>query len=212
MTGQISDSFFFNGEKYSFVASQPRFDFTPKVFDLTPASVSSACWRGFWCKYDISERGVYLRELYIHTEDEAYPDILNVKVSDIEYTECMAYRIIDGKWIEKQTKTEKYMGHRQYKNLMYPINYTGNIVLGKGFIHRYYMHLGIQRFYTYKTLVELELRNGKVINCIDRSAIAALVRDKIDASGKDMSDFPDVCSIVKQVNIEKGLDNIWWLK
>ena len=95
---------------------------------------------------------------------------------------------------------------------MYPINYSGSLVIGKGFLRNYYIHCGFQSFYTYKTLIELEINNGRITNCIDRSAIAALVRDKIDASGEDMSDFPDIRSMIKQVKEEKSLDNIWWLK
>ena len=72
-------------------------------------------------------------------------------------------------------------------------------MIGKGFLRNYYIHCGFQRFNTYKTLIELEFKNGKEINCIDRSVMSALVRDKIDASGIDMSDFPDIGSIIKQV-------------
>lgn len=90
MTGQIADRYYYNGEEYSFVAYQPKLNFTPQVFNLTPSSISTSCWRGFWCSFDISDSGLYLNELYIHTDNDKYPDILNVKVADIEYVECMA--------------------------------------------------------------------------------------------------------------------------
>lgn len=212
MTGQIADRYYYNGEEYSFVAYQPKLNFTPQVFNLTPSSISTSCWRGFWCSFDISDSGLYLNELYIHTDNDKYPDILNVKVADIEYVECMATRNDNGKKVTSPFKYEKYRGHRQYKSLMYPIFYSGSLVLGKGFLRNYYIHCGFQRFYTYKTLIELEFKNGKVINCIDRSAMAAFVRDKIDANGVDMSDFPDIGSMIKQVKEEKSLENIWWLK
>ncbi len=212
MTGQIADKYYYNGEEYLFVAYQPKLDFTPQVFDLTPSSILTSCWRGFWCTYDISDSGFYLNELYIHTDDDEYPNILNVKVSDVEYIECMATKTVDGKKVTFPYKYEKFRGHRQYKGLMYPINYSGSLVLGKGFLNHYYIHGGFQRFYTYKTLIELEIKNGKAINCIDRSVMAALVRDKIDVSGEDMSDFPDIGSMIKQVKEEKSLENIWWLK
>ena len=97
MTAQVADKYYYNGEEYSFVANQPNLDFSPKLFNLTPANISTACWRGFWCTYDISDNGFFLDELYIHTENDDYPDILNVKVSDIEYIECMATRNDNGK-------------------------------------------------------------------------------------------------------------------
>lgn len=39
------------------------------------------------------------------------PDILNVKVADIEYVECMATRNDNGKKVTFPFKYEKYRGH-----------------------------------------------------------------------------------------------------
>ena len=211
MTAQKPDIYFYCEEEYRYVASKPLFDFTPRVFGLEPESVSTACWRGFWCTYEVSDKGFMLKELYVHTKDNTYPEIHNATLSDIEYVACTAFKMVDGKLVEFPYKTEKYHGHRRYKDFSFPIDYTGNLLIGKEFLNHYYLHIGYQNFYTYKKLIEIVVTDGKVVKMIDRSDIARLVRDKIDATVEDLDYDTDIRTIIKQVIDENSISGIWWL-
>ena len=212
MTAQIPDTYIFHEDEYRYVASEPRFDFTPRILGLEPEGRCTGCWRGFWCKYEISDKGFGLKNLYIHTKDDNYPAVMGIDVSEIEYVDCTSYRSVNGKWIETPSKTEKYLGHREYKNVHFPINYTGNILIGKNFLDNYYLHIGYQKFYTYKTLIEIVVTDGKIIKIFDRSEIAKLVREKIDATVKEIDYDTDINSIIKQVKEENSISELWWLK
>lgn len=74
----------------------------------------------------------------------------------------------------------EYMGHRVYQNLNLPMNYTGKILVGNNFINKYYIHMGYQRAWAYKTLIELVFENGKLIEEIDQSEVAKKLRKSFD--------------------------------
>lgn len=82
-----------------------------------------------------------LQNLYINSKDDYYPEINNVSPEK------------EGK------KSFMYMGHHLYKNLNIFIEYTGKILIGKGFINKYYIHMGYQRAWAYEVLQELVFDN-----------------------------------------------------
>lgn len=205
MTAQIPDTYIYHEDEYLFVASEPRFYFDPKTLGIEPESISSACWRGFWCTYEISNKGFVLKDLYIHTKDDKYPPI-NRSTSHIDVIDHVGISGIAG------ATSFGNGGYRNYKELSLPMDYTGNILIGRNFLNHYYLHLGYQRFYTYELLVEIVVVNGKIIKMFDRSEIAKLVREKIDATVKEFDIETDTATIIKQVKEENSIGDIWWLK
>ena len=198
MTAQIPDTYIFHEDEYRYVASEPRFDFTPRSLGLEPESISSACWRGFFCTYEISEKGFKLKDFYVHTKDDKYPSIDN----NAELISHVGIRGIAG------TITKEKNGYRYYKDVYFPIDFTGSILVGKGFLKHYYLHLGYQRFYTYETLIEIVIANGKVVKMLDRSEIAKLCREKIDAVTEEIDYDTDIDSIIKQIKEENSIGEI----
>lgn len=197
MTAQIGDSFSFDGKDYSIVAMSEYIHFDPREYGITPEAACTACWAGYWCKYNITSDGIYLEDLYINSKDDYYPEINGIKPVS-----------------EKDTGAEFcYMGHHLYKGLNIKMNYSGKLLVGKDFLHEYYIHMGYQRAWAYKTLVEFIFENGIMIETNDQSNIAAQIREKI----KDERKFEKKLrrNIPRFVDESFSLDygiKAWWLK
>ena len=113
MTAQRSDCYKYKGKEYSLVAISKALDFNPMNYGLIPSGRCTACWRGYWCDFEVKDSGLELQNLYINTKDQVYPDFQGVKVSPIEYVDCTCLRFVDGKAIEEPSKTEKHMGFQR---------------------------------------------------------------------------------------------------
>ncbi len=194
MTAQVGDRFFLEGDGYSIVALSNPIQFQPEEYGMIPEACCTACWNGYWCDYHISEEGIRLQNLYIHTKDEIYPKINGIGPE------------------EKSKKYHLYMGHCLYRNLDLPMEYTGKILVGKDFIRTYYMHMGYQRAWAYEVLKELVFENGKLVQTVDHSHMAKQLREEIESrtvenGGKD----DDIRQFVKKSFSLKLEDKAWWL-
>ncbi|MBE6679053.1 MAG: hypothetical protein E7598_00865 [Ruminococcaceae bacterium] len=196
MTAQIGDRFKFDKSEFTMVAISEPLSFDPSKYGITPESVSTACWRGFWCVYNITDKGIFLEDLYINSKDDYYPEIEGVKPF----------------FEEDRNKRFAYMGHHLYKGLNIKLDYTGKILVGDGFIHEYYIHMGYQRAWAYKKLVELVFADGNLIEKNDHSKVAADIRKKI-RNDKDFDQKLHM-DIPKFVEDSFSLDyktKAWWL-
>lgn len=68
MTVQISDSFIYKKQKVTLIAQEnfPLYD--PTEHGYKPQSLSSACWRGYVCEYEVGRGRLYLKHLSINDE------------------------------------------------------------------------------------------------------------------------------------------------
>lgn len=172
MTAQIGDSFIYDGNAYVIVAeSLGKELFSPSEYGLKPTPFSTACRNGYWCNYEISD-ALYLQNLFIHCSNGKYPDINGKSVN------------IPPKYDRKKQAVESLLfgdnGYRIYGNLNLKILYTGKILVGSGFIHRYYIHVGYQRAIAYKKLLEFEFEEGRLKNIEDLSKKAREKRKKME--------------------------------
>ena len=176
MTAQIGDIYKHHNEEYSIVALSAPLSFDPKNYGLEPHPSSTACYRGYWCEYDITEDGLFLEKLYLFNGDGNYPAFLGKSISPIEYQECDVYR---GKKKTRE-KIPRHMGHRVYENVHLLIPYTGKVLLGKDFLRDYYIHMGYQRPFAYKTLMEFIFEDGILLDTVDHSKTAEKLRESIN--------------------------------
>lgn len=105
------------------------------------------------------------------------------------------------------------MGHREYKNINIPIDFTGKILLGNNFLSKYYIHMGFQRAYAYKELKEFVFEQGTLVETIDHSKMAKKIRQELEATCDDLS-HPDGGNILKFVEDSFSTDyavKAWWL-
>ena len=107
-----------------------------------------------------------------------------------------------------------HFGHRVYKDVNMPIPYTGKILLGDGFMQEYYIHMGFQRGWAYKKLIELVFEEGILLECNDLSHIAKAQREAM-AQGNINPRRPGGDNIPKFVEDSFSLDyadKAWWME
>ena len=178
MTAQIPDTYRYKSKVYDIVAMTNPMGFDPRDYGLEPHSSCTACWRGYWCEYVIKYGKLIMERLLLFNQDDNYPDFNGVHVSPQEYKEIEYREFFDeGGKIKKKTIPDNW-GHRTY-NANMKMDYTGKIVLGKGFLDEFYIHMGFQRPWAYNDLKEFDFKDGKLISVTDHSAFAEKLREKI---------------------------------
>jgi hypothetical protein len=144
MTAQISDTIIFEGERYSIIGLRGSCLFTPMQFGMEPEGMHTACYRGFYATYELTDEELFLRELTIRDRNGRYPPISGV---DAVTT-----------------------GHEAtYTNLAHQIQFSGEIRFAKDFIEELYIHMGFQKPTAFKTVYDTTLENGKLVDVKDRS-------------------------------------------
>ena len=73
MTGQIPDTYRYQGEDYSVIAMTTPIDFDPRDFGFKPEAPNTACWRGYVCHYEITDEEFFLKKLEIFCGENPIP-------------------------------------------------------------------------------------------------------------------------------------------
>lgn len=155
MTSQIPDRIVMDDNPLSIVAYSHWIPFNPKDCGMYTLPLSSACWRGHWCVYKIQDGSLYLDQLTIKTMNDKYPVLNGVSAEDYGYEAV-------------------------YEKLGLPVSYSGKILGGADFITDYYIHMGFQRPYAYRKLIEFTFEDGKLVSTADHSDIAEKIRKEIE--------------------------------
>ena len=144
MTGQMADIFMLAGDLFSLVGMRGQELCKPDDFGINPLSNCTACWRGYQMKYHFINNQLFLDEMLVNGDD---PPIIN------------------GIRPQNGARFFKYY----YKNLKYKTTFTGKILLAKDFIQSMYVHMGFQRPMAFKTIIEIKMKDGKIISEKDLS-------------------------------------------
>ena len=146
MTAQIEDRFHLRGATYSLIGMTEGNLASPEQFGMVPEMIHTACYRGFYATYELTEDALYLRELTLSEGDGRYLPIGSVKpVKNREGYEAT------------------------YFGLSEVIPFTGKIRLAKDFIEDLYIHMGFQKPTAFKTVLDITLKDGRVVEIKDRS-------------------------------------------
>jgi len=144
MTAQITDTFLFKGERYSLIGIGPGHLAFPEQYGMQPEMTDTGCYRGFYSTYELTDEALYLRELTLRERNGNYKTI-----GDIEPV--------------------KGNGQASYHGLSEMIPFTGKIRIAKEFIREHYIHMGYQKGTAFKTVLDITLRWGRVVEIKDRS-------------------------------------------
>jgi hypothetical protein len=144
MTAQISDTFIFKGEEYSLIGMKGGDLASPEQFGMEPEMIHTACYRGFYASYELTEESLYLRELTLKEKNENYLPIEGIEPAKEEY-------------------------QATYHGLSLVVPFTGKIRLSKDFIEELYIHMGYQKPTAFKTVLDITLKGGRVVEIKDRS-------------------------------------------
>lgn len=146
MTAQICDTFIFKGEQNSLIGMEGDDLISPEQFGMHPEMLHTACYRGFYATYELKEDGLYLRQMTLREKDGNYLPINGVLPEKDE---------------DENTAS--------YFNLNVQVPFTGQIRLAKDFIDELYVHMGFQKPTAFRTIYDITLENGKIIDLKDQS-------------------------------------------
>lgn len=211
MTAQIGDHYFWNNQEYTVVALSAPMNFKPQNSGLDPQIRCTACWRGYWCEYNITDDGLFLQNLYMNNSEGNYPDLNGVSVSPVSYHEVI--RLDLKRKTETIAQAEDYMGHRKYEDIMMRIPYTGKILVGRKFLSRYYIHMGFHRSWAYEELREFVFENGYLKGTLDHSDMAQKIREEIESQKfKPENQEENIARFVKESFSLDYSTKAWWIK
>lgn len=211
MSAQIEDVFRVNDQDYKLIAMSALIPFVPQDYGLNPQYRSTACWRGYWCEYNINLSSLFLQNLYMYNSENHYPDINGVSVSPQTYHEVIGYSYKNG---PRKLLREDHSGHRKYENVNLRIPFTGRILVGDRFIQEYYIHMGFQRSWAYEVLKEFVFEQGNLKETNDYSEIAKIIRQRMDDSNIDprRPEGSDMLRHIKNSFAQDYSINAWWVK
>ncbi|TFG97637.1 hypothetical protein E4H12_08100 [Candidatus Thorarchaeota archaeon] len=149
MTAQIPDQFRYEGEAYNLVGFDGESLYEPHDFGIATQMASTACWRGYQMFYDCIDGVLILNHMHTRTKDKI---------------------IVNG-----VTPTESGNGDQMgffntfYENLGLKTKFTGSLLLAKDFISEMYVHMGFQSPDAFRTVLEIHVSDGGIIEVKDLS-------------------------------------------
>ncbi|MGY5860271.1 MAG: hypothetical protein RTU63_12955 [Candidatus Thorarchaeota archaeon] len=149
MTAQIPDRFLYEGEAYDLVGLDGGPLYEPQEFGITPQMASTACYRGYQMFYDCKDGQLILDHMHVRTDDKP-------KVNDISPTET-------------GDADEMAFFNSFYEDLGLKTKFTGWLLLAKDFISEMYVHMGYQSPDAFKTVLEILVKDGDIIEVKDVS-------------------------------------------
>lgn len=182
MTAQIADKFIYRGAAYDVIGVRGGELITPEQFGMTPTAGCTACWRGFYVTYELTSEGLYLRELTLYEKNKNYKPIDGV----------MPVRV-------RKSMFDVGIGDMSYSNLNVRVPFTGKIRIAKDFIRERYVHMGFQAPSAYKTVHDVALEDGKVVDILDRSWEVEKLRE-------EMGERPGVDGLMEWIDKSFDLD------
>lgn len=169
MSAQIMDSIMINNVEY-FITDVTDFRrlFIPDEYGLDPTMRCTACYRGYWCRYQIKDMQFHLKDLWMFNGNDQYPLLNGVDI--------LSRRNV----AQSQKETSSVMGHEKYADVDLLVPYSGKILVGKDEIYQYRRKGGIQNCWAYETMLECTFENGCLVSLLDYTRVAEMIRDYID--------------------------------
>ncbi|MBX3081541.1 MAG: hypothetical protein KF716_07870 [Anaerolineae bacterium] len=165
MTAQIPDNFIYRGEEYALVGKEGDGLLTPLDYGMRPVMIHTACYRGFYCAYLVTEDGLYLTNMTVRTADDVYPVVDGYQPSVRDFTAI-------------------------YRDMRILTNFTGKLRLARDFIEELYIHMGFQKPSAFRTVLDFQFSEGKLQNITDLSAYYAEMRGKFKEQYERDPNFP----------------------
>jgi hypothetical protein len=168
MTAQIPDTVEYGKDVYAIAGGRGEGLFSPADHGIEPAMISTACWRGFLCRYRIEEEELRLAGLEVGLPDGkpdgigALPALFGRKAAWAEDRYCAVY-----------------------EDLGVSVLFTGELLLARDFIEELYVHMGFHPAYKYREVLKVRHDKGRLMEIRDLSKNMANLRKKIGESGEE---------------------------
>lgn len=165
MTSQIPDSIQFDGKTFSIAAVHGNELFNPHLIGLHPLPTVTSCWRGYVCKYAVSDNQLQLDELALSLDKSDPTQVIR----------------INGRQPSPPVNQYTFLNtHFNQIGLIMP--FSGGLLAADEFIQELYVHMGFQPAWKYKVIFELTFKNGILLDKKDVSIPIELIRNKILSS------------------------------
>jgi hypothetical protein len=167
MTAQIRDTVLFRGHEFAVAACDGLGLFEPYHHGLTPVMVSSACRRGYRCRYAIAPEGLVLDQLAIALAGRD-AEAARRGMGPLLFGRPPALRVY-----EDEGDEPAYL----YEGLRAPIRFTGRLLVGSGIVRELSGLRGLPAIYGFREVVEQVFEHGRLVQMVDRSSQVAAARD-----------------------------------
>ena len=166
VTAQIDDLFRYQDVEYSVSGISEEKLFHPSLLGLRPVKTSTGCWRGYQAVFAIADSRLVLHTLHVNlfSGDEDFTRQEGPPVNGISPTGPLG-------------EDDRFNNH--YVGVDYHLEYTGGLLLARGFIDELYVHMGFHPAWKYTNVIELVFRNGVLDHEFDRSEQMAEIRQHI---------------------------------
>ncbi len=166
MTAQIDDVFRYGDVESSLAGISEGVLFDPALFDMKPASVSTACWRGYQAVFALCGSRLVLHTLHVNLleDGEGYIRRKGPLINGVVPTGPLE-------------RHDDFNNH--YEGIGPHLEYTGGLLLADGFIEELYDHMGFHPAWKYARVVELNFADGVLQAEYDRSALMDEFRENL---------------------------------
>jgi hypothetical protein len=177
MTEQIRDSVRFRSAGYSMIWARGSGLFHPAQVDITPVEMSTACYRGFICHYEISDDTLLLTGLVVLGTCASYPSIGGV-VPRIE----RGFGTLVSAAIEADIPgftfraADSSFGPAIYREMRLPVPFDGGIILGR---ENLFPHLRGCNPYNWQEIFECLFTGGRLDRAVDCSGLFGRMREAV---------------------------------
>lgn len=121
--------------------------FRPRDYGIMPAGISTACWRGYVCWYEVADDQLRLSKLLLGAGSKV--DRRKIGPG----TTLLGTAAVAG---------DSGLRGFQAEGIDLPLPFTGGLLLGLGFLPSTYVHMGFHPACRFETVVELVLEDGRV--------------------------------------------------
>ena len=147
MTAQFEDEFRLRGEVWSLIGMSGSGLFDPADHGIGVEGHCTACYRGFLCRYDIDDEGIFLIQLLVMGPSGAmFPSLGGVEPTPVG-------QLFDA----------------VYDGLRLAVPFDGGLLLGREFIEDQYVHMGFQKPHAYARVREVIFSKGRLKREADHS-------------------------------------------
>jgi hypothetical protein len=175
VTAQVPDFVLVDGVEYALAGVSGERLFDPSEHGIEPRAMSSACWRGYVCWYELAAEQLLLSRLVVGGGTKQRGRVL------AEGDELL------GEPVQAATGSF-WRGCWEVAALAKPMPFAGGLLLGADFVTSTYVHMGHHPAWKYRQVIEVLVTDGKVTEVADRSSEMAELRERITSG--DLAD-PD---------------------
>lgn len=171
MTYQWKEIVVYKESTFSLYRSTDAIPFSVEDYGIEPCMTITGCWKGFIRKFIVADGMLLIKELDVNDRSLHYND----ESERIDYIP----KLINGVRPKINIAKESFFDFT-YKEINYPIEYTGTIIIADDYQERYRKMYGAAGdLWEYNIVHELTFKNGYLIKEVDLSPKMKIIRASV---------------------------------